>query len=198
MSNLKIGFLGLGIMGQAMAANLVKGGFKVTVWNRTPERCAPLVALGAKQGKNPKAVIAHCDITIAMLADPAAALEVVMGEDGVLEGLEPGKGYIDMSTVDPDTCEYIAELFEEAGGRFLEAPVSGSKKPAQDGTLVILAAGDRTLFADAAPLFEVLGSKSLLWGGGSGGADEAGRQPGHGGDDGGAERRACLRPSDGA
>lgn len=155
-----IGFLGLGIMGKAMAANLVKAGFDVTVWNRNAAKCAELVALGARQGATPKDVAAHCDITFAMVSDPEAALALCQGSDGVVAGIGSGRGYVDMSTVDDTTSKTIAGLIAQAGGRFLEAPVSGTKKPAEDGTLIILAAGDPSLYEDAKPAFEVMGKMS--------------------------------------
>ncbi|MDR3579237.1 MAG: NAD(P)-dependent oxidoreductase [Oryzomonas sp.] len=158
------GFIGLGIMGSAMAANLVKAGFDVTVWNRTPAKCAPLVSLGARQGKSPGEVAASCDITFAMLADPTAAHEAFFGLNGVLAGIGGGRGYIDMSTVDDVTARTIAAAVAKAGGRFLEAPVSGTKKPAEDGTLVILAAGDRSLYEEAAQALDKLGKKRLYLG----------------------------------
>lgn len=151
------GFLGLGIMGKAMAVNLVKAGFDVTVWNRNPEKTTELVALGAKQGTTPKDVAAQCDITFAMVSDPAAALAICQGPDGVAAGIGAGRGYIDMSTVDDTTSTLIAQTIAQAGGRFLEAPVSGTKKPAEDGTLIILAAGDKSLYDDALPAFDVMG-----------------------------------------
>ncbi|WP_133011267.1 NAD(P)-dependent oxidoreductase [Marinomonas flavescens] len=151
------GFLGLGIMGKAMAVNLVKAGFDVTVWNRNPEKTTELVALGAKQGTTPKDVAAQCDITFAMVSDPAAALAICQGPDGVAAGIGEGRGYIDMSTVDDTTSTLIAQTIAQAGGRFLEAPVSGTKKPAEDGTLIILAAGDKSLYDDALPAFDVMG-----------------------------------------
>ena len=89
------GFLGLGIMGSAMAANLVKAGFDVMVWNRNPAKCAPLLSLGARQGENPGAVVAACDITFAMLADPKAARDVCFGPEGVLAGIGGNRGYVD-------------------------------------------------------------------------------------------------------
>lgn len=158
------GFLGLGIMGNAMARNLVKAGFKVTVWNRSQEKCAELAALGATVAATPAEVTGSCAITIAMLADPAAAREVCFGADGALEGLGAGRGYVDMSTVDAATAREIGAAVAEKGGRFVEAPVSGSKKPAEDGTLIILAAGDLSLFDQALPLFEKMGKKSLFLG----------------------------------
>ena len=123
----KYGFLGLGIMGNAMAANLVKAGFDVTVWNRTAEKCTPLVDLGAKLGTTAAEVVAGCDITFGMVSDPGAANDLCFGRDGVLEGISTGKSYIDVSTVDAGTSMQIHDAVVKKGGRFLEAPVSGSK-----------------------------------------------------------------------
>jgi 3-hydroxyisobutyrate dehydrogenase-like beta-hydroxyacid dehydrogenase len=159
-----VGFLGLGIMGAPMATNLIKAGFDVTVWNRTPAKCAPLVELGARQGKSPRAVVTECDITFAMLADPDAARDVFFGPDGVQEGLGAGRGYVDMSTVDDTTSREIGKATIERGGRFLEAPVSGTKKPAEDGTLVILAAGDQSLYDEVTPAFNFMGKKYFYLG----------------------------------
>ncbi|KAL3694956.1 hypothetical protein R1sor_008607 [Riccia sorocarpa] len=194
------GFLGLGIMGVAMAKNLLKLGVPLTVWNRSPDKCGPLVELGATAAKTPAEVVAKSTITFAMLADPAVALAVALGPGGVVEGIAPGRSYVDMSTVDAETSANISKvvyssqstifltnctdkvsvrMFEEPpnmtsdklwqaitekGGRFLEGPVSGSKKPAEDGQLVILAAGDESLFHDVAAPFDVLGKKSFYLG----------------------------------
>ncbi len=151
------GFLGLGIMGHAMASNLLKAGFDVCVWNRNPDKCQSLVAQGAKQLNSPAEVAASCAITFAMVSDPLAALEVCCGANGVASGIGEGRGYVDMSTVDGVTSRQIAAAVSAAGGRFLEAPVSGTKKPAEDGTLIILAAGDKSLYQEALPAFEVMG-----------------------------------------
>ena len=158
------GFLGLGIMGSAMAKNLLKAGFSVTVWNRSPEKCEELAALGAAVAASPAEVTSSCAITIAMLADPAAAHAVCFGPGGALEGIGASRGYVDMSTVDAATAREIGAAISQQGGSFLEAPVSGSKKPAEDGTLIILAAGERELFDRALPLFEKMGKKSLYLG----------------------------------
>ncbi|MEJ2201209.1 MAG: NAD(P)-dependent oxidoreductase [Desulfuromonadaceae bacterium] len=160
----KYGFIGLGIMGSAMAANLVRAGFEVKVWNRHGAKCEPLVALGARRGETPREVVATSEITFAMLADPAAAREVCFGLDGALAGVGPGHDYVDMSTVDDETARLIAVAVRKAGGRFLEAPVSGTKKPAEDGTLIILTAGDQGLYEDAAAAFDVMGKKRLYLG----------------------------------
>ncbi|XP_010532940.1 PREDICTED: glyoxylate/succinic semialdehyde reductase 1 [Tarenaya hassleriana] len=161
---MEVGFLGLGIMGKAMSMNLLKHGFKVTVWNRTLSKCDELVEHGAEVCKTPAAVVKKCKYTIAMLSDPYAALAVVLDKDGVLEQISQGKGYIDMSTVDAETSLKISEAITAKGAQFLEAPVSGSKKPAEDGQLIILAAGDKALFDEAMPAFDVLGKKSFYLG----------------------------------
>ncbi|XVE72618.1 hypothetical protein DITRI_Ditri11bG0052500 [Diplodiscus trichospermus] len=161
---MEVGFLGLGIMGKAMSMNLLKNGFKVTVWNRTLSKCNELLAHGASVGQTPAEVVKKCKITIAMLSDPAAALSVVFDKDGVLEQICSGKGYIDMSTVDPETSCKISEAITSKGARFLEAPVSGSKQPAETGQLVILAAGEKALYEEAVPVFNVLGKKSFFLG----------------------------------
>ncbi|CAA3029760.1 glyoxylate succinic semialdehyde reductase 1 [Olea europaea subsp. europaea] len=160
----EIGFLGMGIMGKAMSMNLLRHGFKLTVWNRTLSRCDELVEHGASVGESPAAIIKKCKYTIGMLSDPAAALSVVFDKDGVLEQIGPGKGYIDMSTVDAQTSSKISEAITSKGGYFLEAPVSGSKKPAEDGQLVILAAGEKALYEEVLPAFDVLGKKSFFLG----------------------------------
>ncbi|KAA3474787.1 glyoxylate/succinic semialdehyde reductase 1-like [Gossypium australe] len=161
---MEVGFLGLGIMGKAMSMNLLKNGFKVTVWNRTLSKCDEVVAHGASVGETPAEVVKKCNITIAILSDPAAALSVVFDKDGVLDQIGSGKGYIDMSTVDPETSCKISEAIALKGGHFLEAPVSGSKQPAETGQLVILAAGDKALYEEAVPAFDVLGKKSFFLG----------------------------------
>ncbi len=160
---IRYGFLGLGIMGKAMAANLIGAGLDVTVWNRTKEKCMPLVEQGATLGNSPAEVTAQCDITFGMVSDPVAAAALFFDKGGVLEGIAPGKAYIDVSTVDPVTSKSIAEAVKIAGGRFLEAPVSGSKKPAEDGTLVFLCSGDESLYNEAAPALQLMGKKSFYF-----------------------------------
>lgn len=160
----KIGFIGMGIMGKPMATNLLKGGYELYVWNRTREKCRELISAGARWGESPAALARNCEVTFAMLADPAASMEVCMGPEGVISGIGEGRGYIDMSTVDPQTAKKISESITEAGGRFLEAPVSGSKKPAEEGTLIIMAAGDRSLFQEAEKAFNLMGKMALYLG----------------------------------
>jgi glyoxylate/succinic semialdehyde reductase len=161
---MNIGFIGLGIMGSAMAANLVKAGFKVTVWNRSADKCQPLVAAGACAADSPRAVAEVSDILFSMMATPAAVESVREGDDGIIAGLRPGTGYVDMSTVDAETSLESARLAHEAGALFLEAPVAGSRKPAEDATLTIMAAGDLGLYDSSLPILEKLGRKILFLG----------------------------------
>eukprot|EP00667_Euglena_gracilis_P014550 EG_transcript_15075 len=166
----RIGFLGMGIMGTAMSINLVKAGYDVTVWNRNVDRCAPVQQIGAKVGSSPKAVVEGADITFGMLSDPAAAVAVALGPSGVVEGLAPGKGYVDVSTVDAETSQRIGAAVRAKGGAFLEAPVSGSKGPAEQGTLIFLTGGDEALFQQAGPALDVMGKAKFYLGGDGKGA----------------------------
>ncbi|KAK9817270.1 hypothetical protein WJX72_012076 [[Myrmecia] bisecta] len=153
-------------MGEAMARNLLKSGKfnRVVVYNRTAGKCIPLVAEGAVAAESPADAIQQCDVVFGMLADPEAAVKVVFQKDGVLEAITAGKAYVDMSTVDPATCQRIAEAVTSKGGRFLEAPVGGSKQPAIDGQLLILAAGDESLFQECKTAFDIMGKRSFYLG----------------------------------
>jgi 3-hydroxyisobutyrate dehydrogenase-like beta-hydroxyacid dehydrogenase len=164
MAKPEIGYLGMGIMGSAMAGRLIDAGFKVTVWNRSADKCDALVAKGATLGDTPKAVVERCDIVFACTSDPASARAVVFGQTGVLAGLKEGKKFIDMSTVDEETSKEIASAVKAKGAAFLEAPVSGSKGPALQGQLVILAAGDQSLCKEAQPCFDVMGKRTFFLG----------------------------------
>lgn len=161
---MKIGFVGLGIMGSAMASNLLKAGFKVTLWNRSADKYSPLVDLGATVATSPRAAAEISDVVIAMMATPAAVLSVRDGAEGIIAGLSSGSGYVDMSTVDTDTSLESYRLAHEKGALFLEAPVAGSRKPAEDATLTIMAAGDRELYDSSLPVLEKMGKKLLFLG----------------------------------
>lgn len=151
-------------MGSPMAQNLIKSGCDVTVWNRTKSKCDPLISLGAKYGSTPEEVAASCDVTFAMLADPGSAVDVACGKQGAVNGMSPGKGYVDVSTVDGATSKLINSRMKETGALFLEAPVSGSKKPAKDGQLIFLTAGDRSLYDSVAPFLDIMGKSRFYLG----------------------------------
>ncbi|KAJ0985483.1 hypothetical protein J5N97_003839 [Dioscorea zingiberensis] len=160
----RVGFLGLGIMGTPMALNLIKAGCDVTVWNRTKSKCDQLINQGAKYQASPADVASSCDVTFAMLADPQSAVDIACGVNGAVKGMGPGKGYVDVSTVDGATSKSISESIKETGALFLEAPVSGSKKPAEDGQLIFLTAGDASLYETVAPLLNIMGKSKFYLG----------------------------------
>jgi glyoxylate/succinic semialdehyde reductase len=160
----KVGYLGMGIMGSAMAGRLVDAGFDTTVWNRTRERCKALEEKGAKVAETPAQVVESCDIVFACTSDPSSARALVFGEKGVLAGISAGKKFVDMSTVDEQTAQEIGKAVKAKGGYFLEAPVAGSKGPALQGQLVILSAGDAVLKNEAQSAFDVLGKRTFFLG----------------------------------
>ncbi|GLC41071.1 hypothetical protein PLESTB_000946700 [Pleodorina starrii] len=166
-----LGFVGIGIMGLAMTRNLLKAGYEVVVWNRNPDKCKPLEQEGAKVASSPREVAAAASYTFAMLSDPEAAVDVAMRPDGVVAGLSPGKGYIDVSTVDAATSSAIAAAVRSAGAAFLEAPVSGSKGPAEQGKLIFLTAGDQELFSAVSPPLDCMGKAKFFLGAEGAGAN---------------------------
>lgn len=152
-----VAFLGLGTMGLPMADNLRQHGHRLTLWNRTAARAAPLVAHGARLAATPAEAAASAEVVITMLADPAAVEAVWAGADGALEGLRSGALAIDMSTVDPATARALHERVRARGGAFIDAPVSGSRGPAVEGKLLILCGGAAHDIERARPLLEAIG-----------------------------------------
>jgi len=155
----RIGFIGLGIMGQPMAANILKGGFPLTVYNRTPGKADELAAAGAEVAGSPAAVASRCDTIILMLTGPEACDAVLNGEDGILSAEVGGKTLINMSTVPADYSHRLAESLGSKGMLCIDAPVSGSKIPAEQGKLVILAGGENNDIENAESLLLCMGSK---------------------------------------
>jgi 2-hydroxy-3-oxopropionate reductase len=154
---MRVGFIGLGVMGMPMARNLLAAGFELTALSRSPEPVDAIVAAGADRGSAPAGVAAAGDVTILMLPDDAAVHDVVEGPGGVLEGARPGHLLIDMSTVSPERARRTAERIDQAGGTALDAPVSGGDVGARDGTLSIMVGGPEAAFERALPLLEALG-----------------------------------------
>ncbi|XP_003426984.1 putative oxidoreductase GLYR1 homolog isoform X2 [Nasonia vitripennis] len=163
-SSLKFGFLGLGIMGSGIVKNLLNSGHKVVVWNRTQEKCADFLKAGAEHGLTPSDVVSMADITFSCVADPQAAKEMVFGNCGVLTEITTDKGYVEMTGIDAETSQDIAEAITAKGARYLEAQVQGSKVQSEEGTLVILAAGDRQLFDDCNSCFGAMGKNTFYLG----------------------------------
>ncbi len=161
----KISLIGLGIMGSAMAHNLLKAGYPLTVWNRTPDKMEPLVQAGASAAGSPKEAAESADVVITMLADIQAIQEsVFIGPDSLLQGLQAGSTLIDSSTVDPATSKRLFTAAKERDTQFLDAPVSGSKDAAESGTLVYLVGGHHDAFKACQPIFDVLGSRAFYFG----------------------------------
>src|SRR5436853_977389 len=138
----RVAFLGLGIMGRPMAANVAVAGFELTVWNRSPARAAELAEeLGATGAGTPAEAAGAADIAITMLPDSPEVEAVLFGEDGAAEGMSEGKLAIDMSTIAPTASRAIGERLAAGGIDFLDAPVTGSRPKADDGTLTIMVGG---------------------------------------------------------
>lgn len=163
----RIGFIGLGIMGRGMAANLLKAGFAVRVWNRTASRVDALVAAGAEAGASPADVAANSDIIITCVSDTPDVEAVVLGDDGVIHGVQEGALLVDCSTISPKVTQEIAALLAEKGVHMLDAPISGGSEGAANGTLSIMVGGDAAQFARAMPVFEAMG-KTITHVGGTG------------------------------
>lgn len=166
MNTIRIGWAGLGNMGIPMVRNLVKAGFDVTVYNRTTTKAQTLkVETGVRVVTSPAELTANADIIITMVSDDAALKAIYQSPDGILAGKIPANLLaIDMSTVSPDTTKELAALCREKGIAYLDAPVSGSVKPATDGQLVIMAGGRQEDFETAKPVFDCLGKAAHLMG----------------------------------
>ncbi|HNM77982.1 MAG TPA: NAD(P)-binding domain-containing protein, partial [Tepidiformaceae bacterium] len=139
MAITRVGFVGLGIMGAPMAANLLRAGFIVTVWNRSPSRTQPLIEAGAVGADSPADVAAASEVTISCVTNSGDVEEVALGPGGIIEGAAPGSVYIDCSTISPETARKVASALEAKGVAMLDAPVSGGDVGAQAGTLAIMA-----------------------------------------------------------
>jgi 3-hydroxyisobutyrate dehydrogenase-like beta-hydroxyacid dehydrogenase len=162
--NRKIGFMGLGIMGGPMAANLLKAGFPLMVYNRTPAKAQPLAQAGAGVASSPKALAHAADVTIAMVTGPEALQDLLWGPSGAAGEFNPQKVFINMSSVSPQFTRELAQRLAPTGVKFVDAPVSGSKKPAEDATLIILAGGPREQVDAVTPLLSAMGKKVVYCG----------------------------------
>lgn len=165
--NERTGFIGLGIMGQGMAHNLLKAGHELRVWNRTANKMEALAAEGAIPTSSPGALAAECDIIITCVSDTPDVVEVLTGDDGVIHGAQPGALVIDMSTISPDVTRGLAAQFAERGVHTLDAPVSGGSEGAARGTLAIMVGGDAEQFERALPVLQAMG-KAITHVGGHG------------------------------
>jgi 3-hydroxyisobutyrate dehydrogenase len=157
-SDRRVAFCGLGIMGGPMAANLVRAGFELSVYTRTREKAERFAAEhGASAAATPREAAEGASTVITMVPDAPEVEEVLLGEDGAVHGLAEGGLAIDMSTIAPTAARAIGERLEADGAAFLEAPVSGSRPKAEDGTLTIMVGGEDADFERARALFEAMG-----------------------------------------
>jgi len=158
MTTKRIGFAGLGLMGGRMARNLLKKGFPLTVWNRTPGRAADLVALGGAEAATPAEAARSADIVVTCVSDTPDVEAVVFGPDGVVDGLAPGGLLIDCSTISPSATTAFAARLRERGIGMVDAPVSGGSEGAKKGTLTIFVGGEAADVERARPVLGAMGT----------------------------------------
>lgn len=161
MQNIKIGWIGLGNMGVHMVKSLLNAGFKVTVYNRNADKMDLMVAQGAEKTSSPAQLLQQSDVVFLMVSDDAAITELFEAENGMLSASCQDKIIINMSTVSSNISQKMAVLVQKNGGRYLDAPVAGSVKQAETGTLVIMVGGHEHAFFAVKPIFECLGKFSL-------------------------------------
>ncbi len=155
----QVGFIGLGIMGRGMAANLLRAGFPLAVWNRTRERTEPLAAAGAAVAASPAELAAASDIVITCVSDTPDVEAVILGPQGVIHGARPGSLVIDMSTISPQATRAIAAALAARGVDMLDAPISGGSEGAAQGTLSIMVGGAAAALQRALPVLQAMGKR---------------------------------------
>jgi 2-hydroxy-3-oxopropionate reductase len=160
-----IGFIGLGIMGKPMAANLMKAGYRLVVHDVARDRLTEALANGAEPGSSPADVASRCDLIITMLPNSPQVKEVALGAHGIVEGARRGSILIDMSSIAPATSREVATALEAKGVEMLDAPVSGGEPKAVDGTLAIMVGGKPEVFEQVKDLLLKMGSSAVLCGG---------------------------------
>lgn len=153
----RIGFIGLGIMGRPMGLNLIKAGYPLSIYARRQDMVEALTHEGATACKSPQVVASQSDVIITMVSDTPDVEHVILGENGVIHGAQPDSVVIDMSTISPSATRRLAEMLSKQGIQMLDAPVSGGEQGAIDGTLSIMVGGKEEIFQRVLPIFEVLG-----------------------------------------
>ncbi|WHY98974.1 NAD(P)-dependent oxidoreductase [Peribacillus simplex] len=157
-SNKVIGFIGLGVMGKSMAANLLKAGFDVFVYTRTKDKASELLSQGAKWASAPKEIAQKANVVISMVGYPSDVEEIYLGENGLIENGKQGTHLIDMTTSTPSLAVKIAEEAKKRGMESLDAPVSGGDIGARDAKLTIMVGGSSEAFEAVRPIFDIIGS----------------------------------------
>ena len=162
---MKVGFIGLGVMGGPMAANILKGGHQLTVYDRSLEAVERLVQAGAKAASSPKEVGAASEIVVTMLPEPQHVEQVVLGKDGLAESLQPGGIVIDMSTIDPQTSQRVGDELRKRGFEMVDSPVGKTSEHAATGTLTLMVGGNPAAIEHAMPVLKCMGTDTFLCGG---------------------------------
>ncbi|SIQ81865.1 3-hydroxyisobutyrate dehydrogenase [Peribacillus simplex] len=157
-SNKVIGFIGLGVMGKSMAANLLKAGYEVFVYTRTKDKASELLSQGAKWASAPKEIAQKANVIISMVGYPSDVEEIYLGENGLIENGKQGTHLIDMTTSTPTLAVKIAEEAKKRGMESLDAPVSGGDIGARDAKLTIMVGGSSEAFEAVRPIFDIIGS----------------------------------------
>jgi 3-hydroxyisobutyrate dehydrogenase-like beta-hydroxyacid dehydrogenase len=152
----ELGYVGLGVMGGAVARRLLDAGHTVVVWNRTREKAEPLLAAGAQWADSPRDAAERSEIVLTMVTNTAAVQAVTEGRDGILAGLRSGKIYVDMSTASPASTRALAEKVAAAGAQMLDAPVSGTAITVEQGKASLMVGGDADAFERAKPVLEAV------------------------------------------
>ncbi|MDF7640376.1 2-hydroxy-3-oxopropionate reductase [Bifidobacterium sp. ESL0784] len=161
---MKVGFVGLGIMGKPMAINVLKAGHQVVGYDRNTSNIASVVEAGGEEGKSGKDVAQRCDVVITMLPNSPNVESALFDKDGIAEGLSAGKAVIDMSSIAPLASRDFGKRLGEMGVDFLDAPVSGGEPKAVDGTIAVMVGGDEKVFAKYEDLLKTMASTVTLVG----------------------------------
>src|SRR5689334_3952143 len=164
---MRIGFIGLGIMGRPMALNLLKAGFSVTAYNRTREKMNPVVKAGAHAADSASDAAARSEVIITMVSDTPDVDDVLFGRHGVWDGVTDGQTIIDMSSISPAATERFAARLKERNAEMLDAPVTGGEKGAIEGSLAIMVGGQKETYERCLPIFQALG-RTIVYAGSHG------------------------------
>ena len=162
---MKVGFIGLGVMGGPMALNILKGGHTLTVYDRSADAVARLTAAGAQAAASPSEVGAASDIVVTMLPEPQHVEQVVLGSDGIAAGMKQGGLVIDMSTIDPVTSQRVGQALKELGIAMVDSPVGKTSEHAASGTLTLMVGGEPADIERAMPVLKCMGTDTFLCGG---------------------------------
>ncbi len=158
---MKIGFIGTGIMGSRMAHNLLKNNYNLIVHNRTKDKAESLIKAGAEWADSPLDVGTEADIIFTMLSNPEAVYEVSLGEEGFLNSTKNNSLWVDCSTVNPTFSREMSKRAHECSVRFIDAPVAGTKSPAEKGELIFFVGGNEKDFGEVKPILEKMGKKIM-------------------------------------